>query len=107
MTLTAIGTPLRPALTTAEVMRLLAVRDRDTVYALVTSGRLPAARLGREYRFDPDVVAAFLRNDDATPQAARSDDAQRRRPRPPKTPPEWMRGVEPIIKRRGETTRAA
>lgn len=57
------------ALTVTDVMKVLNVKDRDTVYALVRSGRLVAVRLGREYRFHPDVVDDFLRGrrDDLLP----------------------------------------
>jgi len=31
-----------------------------TIYRLVEQGKLPAVRIGRSIRFDPDAVAAFL-----------------------------------------------
>ena len=31
-----------------------------TIYRLVDQGKLPAVRIGRSIRFDPDAVAAFL-----------------------------------------------
>jgi len=31
-----------------------------TVYRLVEQGKLPAVKIGRVLRFDPDAVAAFL-----------------------------------------------
>lgn len=51
---------MEPALTTTEVMKLLSVKDPDTVYALVKAGKLKAARLGRRYRFSPAQVRSFL-----------------------------------------------
>jgi excisionase family DNA binding protein len=88
------------AMTTAQVMEALNVQDRDTIYELVKSGRLPAVQLGREYRFDPEVVAAFLRNENAVKLDAQKRAAERRRAGPPRVPPDWM-NVEPVIKRRG------
>lgn len=74
-----------PALTTAEVMRLLNVKDPDTVYALVRSGRLRAVRLGRQYRFDPSAVAEFVRGGPATLPVA--DVKRRQNPRRGVLPP--------------------
>lgn len=31
-----------------------------TIYRLVDQGKLPAVRIGRSIRFEPDAVAAFL-----------------------------------------------
>ena len=31
-----------------------------TIYRMVTEGKIPAVRIGRAIRFDPDAVAAFL-----------------------------------------------
>ena len=31
-----------------------------TIYRMVDQGKLPAVKIGRSIRFDPDVVAAFL-----------------------------------------------
>jgi len=31
-----------------------------TIYRLVDQGKLPAVRIGRSIRFDPDAIAAFL-----------------------------------------------
>lgn len=42
-------------LTTAEIAVLLHV-DADTVYREVREGRLPALRVGRQWRFDRDDV---------------------------------------------------
>lgn len=37
----------------------LAVRPL-TIYRLIADGKLPAVRIGRSIRFDPDAVSAFL-----------------------------------------------
>lgn len=58
---------MRPTMTTAEVMDALSVRDPDTVYALVKSKRLPAIRLGRQYRFSREIVEAFIRGERVSP----------------------------------------
>ena len=51
---------LPQTLTTRQVMDALQVKDPDTVYALVKSGRLKAVRLGREYRFTRQALGEFL-----------------------------------------------
>jgi excisionase family DNA binding protein len=47
-------------LTTAEVMELLQLR-RNTVCDWVKSGELPATRTRSGYRFDPGVLADWIR----------------------------------------------
>jgi excisionase family DNA binding protein len=54
-----------PAWDTKQVARFLGLKKSDAILALVRSKRLPAVRLGRRYRFDPDVVRAFLRGEPA------------------------------------------
>ena len=46
-------------LTVAEVARGLQVSNM-TIYRLVTSGRLPAVRIGRSYRIREDDVRRYL-----------------------------------------------
>ncbi len=82
----------RTAMTTREVMHLLNVRHPDTLYALVRSKRLPAIRLGREYRFDPVAVESFLRGE--TPVQA-----EQRARRKATAGPAWMDGVKREIRR--------
>lgn len=81
-----------PAMTSSEVMRRLNIRDHETLYALVRAKRLPAVRLGREYRFDPDAVEAFIRG---------GQDELPRRPerRQRASKPDWLKGVKPVIRR--------
>ncbi|MBC3189569.1 helix-turn-helix domain-containing protein [Pseudonocardia sp. C8] len=57
--------PLRPAqvqfLTVAEVASMMRV-SKMTVYRLVHSGELPAARVGRSFRVPQRAVEDYLRN---------------------------------------------
>jgi excisionase family DNA binding protein len=46
---------------TPELMTLLG-KTRGTICSLVRQGSLVAIRIGGSYRFDPRVVAAFLRD---------------------------------------------
>ncbi|MFN4292716.1 MAG: PocR ligand-binding domain-containing protein [Thermoflexales bacterium] len=46
-------------LTTHQVQDLLKV-DRTTIYRMVESGRLPAIRVGKQWRFEPDAVEHWL-----------------------------------------------
>ena len=48
-----------PFLTVRQLADTLAVRPL-MIYRLVEQGKLPAIRIGRIIRFDPDDVAAFL-----------------------------------------------
>lgn len=75
---------MEQALTVDEVMGLLKLRDRATVYSLVRRRKLAATRVGRLYRFDPEAVRAFLRGEPAGAVAARR--ARRERP-------SWLAGV--------------
>lgn len=50
----------RGLLTADEVQQLLDV-DRSTVYRMASDGRLPAVKIGRQWRFPPDRIAALLR----------------------------------------------
>jgi excisionase family DNA binding protein len=48
------------ALTAAQLSELLAV-SRITIFKLAKAGRMPCFRIGTCVRFDPRVVAAWLR----------------------------------------------
>lgn len=78
------------AMTTAEVMQALRIKKVDTLHKLVKQKKLPAGRVGREYRFDPDVVRAFLRD-----EISKSDPSPRksRKKEVPDAFSELMRGV--------------
>ncbi len=84
------------AMTTAEVMEALQVKDPDTVYALVKAKRLPCQRLGRRYRFHPAAVEAFMRGEKLTVIE---------KPREPVSQPSCLPPSERIVRRRGDATR--
>lgn len=46
-------------LTTQQVQNLLKV-DRTTIYRMVESGKLPAVRVGKQWRFDPSQIERWL-----------------------------------------------
>jgi excisionase family DNA binding protein len=56
-------------LTTNEVQNLLHV-DRTTIYRMVESGRLPAIRVGKQWRFPKPEIERWLRAQAAPPPAA-------------------------------------
>jgi excisionase family DNA binding protein len=58
-------------MTTPEVMDLMG-KTRGTICSFVRRGSLSAIRIGASYRFDPKVVAAFLRDHCAGPSPFRS-----------------------------------
>ena len=47
-------------LTTSEVQQILSV-DRTTIYRMVESGRLPAIRVGKQWRFSRPEIERWLR----------------------------------------------
>ncbi|MCU0281738.1 MAG: helix-turn-helix domain-containing protein, partial [Acidimicrobiia bacterium] len=47
-------------LTTQDVLRLMKV-DRSTVYRMAEDGRLPAVKVGRQWRFPEDQIHDLLR----------------------------------------------
>ncbi len=55
-------------LTTGQVQGLLRV-DRTTIYRMVEDGRLPAIRVGKQWRFEKDEIEHWLQ-DQASPTAA-------------------------------------
>ena len=52
-------------LTTSEVQQILSV-DRTTIYRMVESGRLPAIRVGKQWRFSRPEIERWLRSQAAT-----------------------------------------
>ena len=50
---------LKPLLTVADLGRYLS-RNRDWIYDAISAGELPAIRVGRAFRFDPDELAVWL-----------------------------------------------
>jgi excisionase family DNA binding protein len=52
-------------LTTHQVQDLLSI-DRTTIYRMVQSGRLPAIRVGKQWRFAPAEIDRWLRSQTAT-----------------------------------------
>ncbi len=51
-------------LTTKEVQKLLHI-DRSTVYRMVDAGRLPALKVGKQWRFPADQIEAWLQQQSA------------------------------------------
>ena len=58
--------PLVTLLTTQDVQRLMKV-DRSTVYRMAEDGRLPAVKVGRQWRFPEDQIHDLLRCRPAVP----------------------------------------
>src|SRR5450756_109695 len=53
------GEPMADLLTTSQVQDKLRV-DRTTIYRMVEDGRLPAIRVGKQWRFQEDEIARWL-----------------------------------------------
>jgi excisionase family DNA binding protein len=53
-------------LTAKEMQDLLQV-DRSTIYRMAEAGRLPAVKVGKQWRFPGDTVAGWLKNQAPTP----------------------------------------
>ena len=64
----ALNDLMSDLLTTNEVQDLLHV-DRTTIYRLVESGRLPAIRVGKQWRFSRPEIERWLRGQVVTPAA--------------------------------------
>jgi excisionase family DNA binding protein len=62
------GEPQRHLLSADDVCTLLDV-DRSTVYRMAADGRLPAVKVGRQWRFPAGVIADLLRTTSPTPSA--------------------------------------
>jgi excisionase family DNA binding protein len=67
-------------LTTEEVMDYLQVNLR-TIYRLIKAGRIPAVRVGRQWRFHKKDIDAWLDENRTTAPAPRSRPIRTRRPR--------------------------
>lgn len=63
-------------LTTYQVQELLRV-DRTTIYRMVEDGRLPALRIGKQWRFDRGAIERWLAGRAAAPAAPGSEAAPR------------------------------
>ena len=61
-------------LTTQDVQRLMKV-DRSTVYRMAQDGRLPAVKVGRQWRFPEDQIHDLLRCRPAVPAVSGRDDS--------------------------------
>jgi excisionase family DNA binding protein len=59
-----VGPPV--LLTARQVQHMLGV-DRSTVYRMAEDGRLPAVKVGRQWRFRPAQIEAVLDDEPATP----------------------------------------
>lgn len=65
------------AMTTADVMQALKIKDPVTIHRLAASGRLPGVKIGKRWRFEQATVERFLRGEDL-----RRPTAQATPPRP-------------------------
>jgi excisionase family DNA binding protein len=54
----------RSYLTAGDLQRLIRV-DKSTIYRMAGSGRLPAVKVGRQWRFPPDAVRRWLEGEQA------------------------------------------
>ena len=63
-------TPPQPSLLSARQVQILLRVDRSTVYRMAEDGRLPAVKVGRQWRFPADLIDDVLRVD-ATPRRER------------------------------------
>lgn len=63
--------PISPAqlLSPAEVAGRLRI-GRSTVYELIDRGEIPAVRVGRQYRVEPERLDAYLREQSVHQEAA-------------------------------------
>ena len=67
-------------LTTEEVLEYLQVNLR-TVYRLIKAGKIPAVRVGRQWRFRKADIDLWLESQQTRPPVARRRPARRRRGR--------------------------
>lgn len=71
----SVAPPTAGLLTTQDVQRLVRV-DRSTIYRMAEAGRIPAVKVGRQWRFPAEELDAWLR--EHVPMAAhRPSDARR------------------------------
>ena len=61
--------PTSGMLTTREVQALIKV-DKSTIYRMAEDGRIPAVKVGRQWRFPEDRIRAWLNEQDPTPAPA-------------------------------------
>lgn len=47
-----------------------------TIYRLVSEGKLPAVRIGRSIRFEPEAVAAFLNSVRVGPEGLKDENQE-------------------------------
>lgn len=52
---------IESALTVTQLARVLSVSSR-TIYQYAASGRIPSIKIGSAVRFDPAVIASWLRS---------------------------------------------
>jgi len=71
--------PMTDLLTTRQVQEILHV-DRTTIYRMVESGRLPAVRVGKQWRFDRADLEGWLRSGAANPSRSQDDEQVRSGP---------------------------
>lgn len=50
-----------------------------TVYRLIKQGKIPAVKIGRSIRFDPDAVDAFLESVRVGPEGLKAGNHERRK----------------------------
>lgn len=65
------GRKMTTLLTTHQVQALLQV-DRTTIYRMVDKGRLPAIRVGKQWRFEQSEIEAWLREQTVAPARVRT-----------------------------------
>jgi excisionase family DNA binding protein len=68
----------RTAMTVADVAEILTISQRQ-VYKLVEDGKLPSFRLGGAIRFDPHLLANWLRDEIEEPAFPTLDKVQARK----------------------------
>lgn len=64
--------PVRELLRAEQVSKLLKV-DRSTVYRMAENGKLPATKVGRQWRFPADEISRLLQTDHATAASSEND----------------------------------
>jgi excisionase family DNA binding protein len=64
-------TPSQPPLLSARTLQAILGVDRSTVYRMAEDGRLPAVKVGRQWRFPADLIDDVLRVD-AAPHRSRT-----------------------------------
>ncbi len=62
-------------LTTKDLQELINV-DRSTIYRMAESGKLPAIKVGRQWRFPAEEIHSWLAGDEQTPAPLPADEEQ-------------------------------